>query len=736
MPPRLIALLCVPQRWAPRRYRDPTASIAERADDLLARMTTDEKIAMWAPYGSFDGAAAIGARFNGTGVGQPVPRGGRATRRRWRPRATRCTRDPRRLAARIPASLEEALHSAGHRRDPLPRVGHARSSRTPRSSRTCRPRSRARRALGVDVAFAPVINLWADARFGRLQEGYLRTPRSPPRTPRPRAAFRAAVGPAPTPTAAGSTAGQASSRRQGARARFRPRERERGHVAEARPENRPPPPPPPPHFPRSFSSPRSTTRDGARRRAQRRARRAHEPHAQRGTWRRGARSRARAAARDGRAQHGRRRAVPQQRAPSTARCAARRLRRRDRVSDCNDVRARSRARRRAAPETKPSPPSSPLPPPLPVPALVDLRVAANPRTRRQGAPARVSTSTCSAATGARSRRQREPEPRRRRAALDRAARRVLMGARRRLFDRLFVDAAAANAALTAARAAAPLRAAGARARATTAPRSRSSRPRRLARGDRPDRGLLGRAHARRGVHAGAALLGSYQSNDAHGAEYARRSPPCTPTPLFADSQESENLPRYEELRDALAPRGVAVRSRAARRRRAATTARSSRPRPLAPRATSRRSCSRRPHAARGDRDSLELLGAQLPLLEAVAATGTPTVVVHVGGRTASFGAPANGVLANVSALGPPAFRPHARRARAQRADGRDQPERAARAELGAVRGPGRQRRVAVAPVARRQVWVANAAATTPTDGRRYDPHVDGPSSPLFYLATA
>ena len=58
----------------------------------------------------------------------------------------------------------------------------------------------------------------------------------------------------------------------------------------------------------------------------------------------------------------------------------------------------------------------------------------------------------------------------------------------------------------------------------------------------------------------------------------------------------------------------------------------------------------------GDRDSLELPGAQLPLLEAVAATGTPTIVVHVGGRTASFGGPANAVLANVSAL-VAAFRP-------------------------------------------------------------------------------
>ena len=32
------------------------------------------------------------------------------------------------------------------------------------------------RAVGVDLAFAPVINLWTDARFGRLQEGFSENP--------------------------------------------------------------------------------------------------------------------------------------------------------------------------------------------------------------------------------------------------------------------------------------------------------------------------------------------------------------------------------------------------------------------------------------------------------------------------------------------------------------------------------------------------------------------------------
>ena len=41
---------------------------------------------------------------------------------------------------------------------------------------------------------------------------------------------------------------------------------------------------------------------------------------------------------------------------------------------------------------------------------------------------------------------------------------------------------------------------------------------------------------------------------------------------------------------------------------------------------------------RGDRDSLDLPGGQLALLEAIVATGTPVVLVTVTGRTPTFGA--------------------------------------------------------------------------------------------------
>ena len=32
------------------------------------------------------------------------------------------------------------------------------------------------RAVGIDTAFSPVLNMWVDSRFGRLQEGFTENP--------------------------------------------------------------------------------------------------------------------------------------------------------------------------------------------------------------------------------------------------------------------------------------------------------------------------------------------------------------------------------------------------------------------------------------------------------------------------------------------------------------------------------------------------------------------------------
>ena len=178
------ALLCVRAALgAAPLYRDPTASIAARADDLLARMTTDEKIAQtWAPYGSFDGdgPAAIGARFNGTGVGQlsygAAGAGDPSAMAATRNAVQQAVLDGSRLG--IPASFsQEALHSAGTGATVFPEsVTLGGSWDVALVENVSAAIAREARALGVDVAFAPVINLWADARFGRLQEGYSENP--------------------------------------------------------------------------------------------------------------------------------------------------------------------------------------------------------------------------------------------------------------------------------------------------------------------------------------------------------------------------------------------------------------------------------------------------------------------------------------------------------------------------------------------------------------------------------
>eukprot|EP00658_Telonema_sp_P-2_P002988 TRINITY_DN11096_c0_g2_i6.p1 TRINITY_DN11096_c0_g2~~TRINITY_DN11096_c0_g2_i6.p1 ORF type:complete len:458 (+),score=121.41 TRINITY_DN11096_c0_g2_i6:146-1519(+) len=52
----------------------------------------------------------------------------------------------------------------------------------------------------------------------------------------------------------------------------------------------------------------------------------------------------------------------------------------------------------------------------------------------------------------------------------------------------------------------------------------------------------------------------------------------------------------------------------------------------------------------GDRDSLDLPGGQLPLLQAVVETGTPVILVTITGRTPTFGGPSNAILGNIAGL--------------------------------------------------------------------------------------
>jgi hypothetical protein len=121
----------------------------------------------------------------------------------------------------------------------------------------------------------------------------------------------------------------------------------------------------------------------------------------------------------------------------------------------------------------------------------------------------------------------------------------------------------------------------------------------------------------------------------------------------------------------------------------------------------------------GDRESLDLPGGQLPLLEAVAATGTPVVLVLVTGRTATFG-PQNEVLKNVSAIFS-TFRPGQMGgvAIANLLTGAAVPS--GKLAQNWVRSVG-QSRSGASPWLQWRVgkWTANARGCTDPDGRCYD----------------
>jgi beta-glucosidase len=135
-----------------------------------------------------------------------------------------------------------------------------------------------------------------------------------------------------------------------------------------------------------------------------------------------------------------------------------------------------------------------------------------------------------------------------------------------------------------------------------------------------------------------------------------------------------------------------------------------------------------------DRDDLDLPGSQLQLLAALSSSvTTPIVVVLIHGRPATFG-PDNILLSNVSAL-VSTFRP-----------GQLGAQGIVDILAGAVNPSGRlgqnwpryvgQVNSGGSPWLQhiRGKWLANGRGeTVDPDGRRYDPYVDGPATPLFHF---
>jgi beta-glucosidase len=166
------------------RYRDPGASIEERARDLLARMTLDEKLAqlgsLWS-FEVFDGQRLDLQRAHerlAQGIGQ-VTRVAGATNLPPDEVATFGDQIQRFLVEEtrlgIPAILhEESLHgvmAAGATCYPQS-IGQAATWDPDLVERMARLIADRLRAMGAGQALAPVLDVCRDPRWGRLEETY------------------------------------------------------------------------------------------------------------------------------------------------------------------------------------------------------------------------------------------------------------------------------------------------------------------------------------------------------------------------------------------------------------------------------------------------------------------------------------------------------------------------------------------------------------------------------------
>jgi beta-glucosidase len=185
----------VAAQGAPPPYRDPARSIDDRAADLLARMTREEKVAqlqalwkrnakMQGPDGAFDPAGARELLANGIGeIARPSeiadPPKGRPSTRTPRQHAEFVNAiqhwliDHTRLG--IPAMFhEEALHglvAPGGTQFPVP-IGLASTWDPALIERVMSVAAAEARARGVHHVLSPVVDLGRDPRWGRIEETY------------------------------------------------------------------------------------------------------------------------------------------------------------------------------------------------------------------------------------------------------------------------------------------------------------------------------------------------------------------------------------------------------------------------------------------------------------------------------------------------------------------------------------------------------------------------------------
>ena len=182
-------------------YRKPAQPIAARAHDLLSRMTLKEKTAQLLRPWETKAPDEVFAQFNETGLGAwyltmttlpphsleaqqtavaaapptPPTSAGAATVRA-RNQMQRLFVEKTRLG--IPVTfIMETLHSGGPDATifPMP-VNFAASWNATAMELAARVIAAEARAVGTDRGFSPVVNMFPDARYGRVQEGYSEDP--------------------------------------------------------------------------------------------------------------------------------------------------------------------------------------------------------------------------------------------------------------------------------------------------------------------------------------------------------------------------------------------------------------------------------------------------------------------------------------------------------------------------------------------------------------------------------
>ena len=158
--------------------------IEQRAEALLAKLSLTEIIQQtWSPYGSFGGSDVeelldkIGSNGIGQIAFQQVTTGDSVAARV----ESRNELQAKIVAAShnsLPASFScESLHSAVAGGTIFPELVTQGATWDPELIGDISAAIAAEAAaVGIDTAFNPVLNMWVDARFGRLQEGYSENP--------------------------------------------------------------------------------------------------------------------------------------------------------------------------------------------------------------------------------------------------------------------------------------------------------------------------------------------------------------------------------------------------------------------------------------------------------------------------------------------------------------------------------------------------------------------------------